>query len=314
MLDMELTVWAGDDTALIRITDRHTNIVSLQRNGEELPRAEQGGKQDVPAEKAGRNLLSVERIVEFADCLNVEDVRSVLERQVSCNMAIAQEGLDHEYGAGIGRTLLEDGGSLKNKVKSMAAAGSDARMSGCELPVVINSGSGNQGITASVPVVVWAREKGYSAERMYRALAVSNLLAIHQKAYIGVLSAYCGAVSAGSASAAGIAYLEGGGYDAVAHTMVNALAITSGVICDGAKASCAGKIAVAVESGILGYRCTGRDASSGAGQGLSARAWTRPSGTWANWRGTVGETDRKIVELMLDNLSSAPGAVETGSR
>lgn len=313
VLDMELTVWAGDDTALIRITDRHTNIVSLQRNGEELPRAEQGGKQDAPAEKAGRNLLSVERIVEFADCLNVEDVRSVLERQVSCNMAIAQEGLDHKYGAGIGRTLLEDGGSLKNKVKSMAAAGSDARMSGCELPVVINSGSGNQGITASVPVVVWAREKGYSAERMYRALAVSNLLAIHQKAYIGVLSAYCGAVSAGSASAAGIAYLEGGGYDAVAHTMVNALAITSGVICDGAKASCAGKIAVAVESGILGYQMYRQGHQFWGGDGIVSKGvdqTIRNVGELA--RDGMKETDRKIVELMLDNLSSAPGAVETG--
>ena len=295
VLDMELTAWAGDDTALIRITDRHTNIVSLQRNGKELPRAEQGETQDTPADKADRGLLSVERIVEFADCLDVEDVRSVLERQVSYNMAIAQEGMEHEYGAGIGRTLLEDGGSLKNKVKSMAAAGSDARMSGCELPVVINSGSGNQGITASVPVVVWAREKGYEA-------------------YIGVLSAYCGAVSAGSASAAGIAYLEGGGYDAVAHTMVNALAITSGVICDGAKASCAGKIAVAVESGILGYQMYRQGHQFWGGDGIVSKGvdqTIRNVGELA--RDGMKETDRKIVELMLDNLSSASGAVETGN-
>ena len=313
VLDMELTAWAGADTAVIRITDRHTNIVSLKRNGEELAvPSEQTAEPE--EEKADKSLLSVEGIVDFADCLDLEDVRPVLERQVSYNMAIAEEGMCREYGAGIGRTLAEDGGSLKNRVKAMAAAGADARMSGCELPVVINSGSGNQGITASVPVVVWAREKGYDEARMYRALAVSNLLAIHQKAYIGVLSAYCGAVSAGSAAAAGIAYLEGGGYDAVAHTVVNALAITSGVICDGAKASCAGKIAVAVESGVLGYLMYRQGRQFWSGEGIvskSADNTIRNVGALA--RDGMKETDRKIVELMLDSISSASGQAEPGN-
>ena len=297
VLDLVIEARAGADTASVRITDRHTNVVSLTRNGTELelPTAgESAGEEEAP--RADRSLLSVERIVEFADSLDTADVREVLERQIAYNMAIAQEGMSGAYGAGIGHTLLEDGASLKNKVKVYAAAGADARMSGCERPVVINSGSGNQGITASVPVVIWAREKGYDHERLLRALALSNLLAIHQKAYIGVLSAYCGAVSAGCAAAGGIAYLDGYGYDGVAHTVVNALAITSGVICDGAKPSCAGKIAVAVES-------QGRQFWSGDGivtKGVDNTI--RNVGELA--RDGMKETDRKIVELMLENLAA----------
>ena len=306
VLDLVMDARAGEDTASVRITDRHTNVVSLTRNGAELdvPSAgESAGEEEAP--RADRSLLSVERIVDFADSLDPEDVREVLERQIEYNMAIAQEGLSGEYGAGIGHTLMEDGESLKNKVKVYAAAGADARMSGCERPVVINSGSGNQGITASVPVVVWAREKGYDPESLLRALALSNLLAIHQKAYIGVLSAYCGAVSAGCAAAGGIAYLEGCGYDGVAHTLVNALAITSGVICDGAKPSCAGKIAVAVESGILGYQMYRQGRQFWSGDGIVTKGvdnTIRNVGELA--RDGMRETDRKIVELMLENLAA----------
>ena len=306
VLDLVIDARAGADAASVRITDRHTNVVSLTRNGAELPLPHAGA---CPAEeeppRADRSLLSVEHIVEFANSLDVEDVREVLERQIAYNMAIAEEGLSGEYGAGIGRTLLEDGESLKNKVKVYASAGADARMSGCERPVVINSGSGNQGITASVPVVVWAREKGYGHEALLRALALSNLLAIHQKSYIGVLSAYCGAVSAGCAAAGGIAYLEGCGYDGVAHTVVNALAITSGVICDGAKPSCAGKIAVAVESGILGYQMYRQGRQFWSGDGIVTKGvdnTIRNVGELA--RDGMKETDRKIVELMLENLAA----------
>lgn len=313
VLDLELTAQGGGDTVVVRITDQHTNIVSLKRNGQELW-GKTAAKSHSPSgeQKADKGLLTVEKIVEFADCVVLDDVRPVLERQIEYNMAIARDGMEHEYGASIGRTLMEDGGSLKNKAKATAAAGADARMSGCERPVVINSGSGNQGITASVPVVVWAREGGFGEERMLRALVISNLLAIHQKAYIGVLSAYCGAVSAASAAAGGIAYLEGGGYDAVAHTVVNALAVTSGVICDGAKASCAGKIAVAVESGILGYQMYRQGHQFWGGDGIVARGvdnTIRNVGALA--RDGMKETDRKIVELMLENISSAP--VEGGT-
>ena len=308
VLDLVVEVQGGGDTATVRITNRHTNVVSLTRNGEALPLPGEGAEaQGEEAPRADRSLLSVERIVEFADTVELDDVREVLERQIEYNMAIAEEGLSGEYGAGIGRTLMEDGESLKNKVKLLAAAGADARMSGCERPVVINSGSGNQGITTSVPVVVWAREKGYSHEKLLRALALSNLLAVHQKAYIGVLSAYCGAVSAGCAAAGAIAYLEGCGYDGVAHTVVNALAITSGVICDGAKPSCAGKIAVAVESGILGYQMYRQGRQFWSGDGIVTKGvdnTIRNVGALA--RDGMKETDRKIVELMLENLATPP--------
>lgn len=305
VLDLELTAQAERDTVVVRITDQHTNIVSLTRNGQELWDKKTAVGTAGSEEKADRSLLCVEQIVEFADCVDLGEVESLLERQITYNMAIAQEGMEREYGASIGRTLMEDGSSLKNKVKAMAAAGADARMSGCERPVVINSGSGNQGITASVPVVVWAQESGCDRQRMLRALVVSNLLAIHQKSYIGVLSAYCGAVSAASAAAAGIAYLENGDYDAVAHTMVNALAITSGVICDGAKASCAGKIAVAVESGILGYQMYRQGHQFWGGDGIVSQGvdnTIRNVGALA--RDGMRETDRKIVELMLENMTA----------
>ena len=194
-------------------------------------------------------------IFDFVETVDIEDVREILDRQITYNMAIAEEGIRGNYGANIGSVLLDTGGdNLAVKAKAMAAAGSDARMNGCELPVIINSGSGNQGITASVPIIVYARGMQCGKEKMYRALVLSNLTAIHEKTPIGRLSAYCGAVSAGAGAGAGIAYLSGGGYEEVIHTVVNALAIVSGIVCDGAKASCAAKIASAVEAGIFGYQ------------------------------------------------------------
>ena len=196
----------------------------------------------------------MEDIWDFINTVDVEDVKPVLERQMKYNMAIAEEGMKGNYGANIGKVLMEmNGDDVRTRARAMAAAGSDARMNGCELPVIINSGSGNQGITASVPVVVYARELGVDDDKLYRALALSDLTAICQKTPIGRLSAYCGAISAGAGAGAGIAYLNGGGFDEVAHTVVNAVAILSGTICDGAKASCAAKIAEAVDAGILGY-------------------------------------------------------------
>ena len=251
--DIIVTLYKGEEYSKVRIANYHTNIVLIEKNGEvlkEIPVADESeeGLTD-------RSLLNMKDIFDFVETVDIEDVREILDRQITYNMAIAEEGIRGNYGANIGSVLLDIGGdNLAVKAKAMAAAGSDARMNGCELPVIINSGSGNQGITASVPIIVYARGVQCGKEKMYRALVLSNLTAIHEKTPIGRLSAYCGAVSAGAGAGAGIAYLSGGGYEEVIHTVVNALAIVSGIVCDGAKASCAAKIASAVEAGIFGYQ------------------------------------------------------------
>ena len=251
--DIIVTLYKGEEYSKVRIANYHTNIVLIEKNGEvlkEIPVADESeeGLTD-------RSLLNMKDVFDFVETVDIEDVREILDRQITYNMAIAEEGIRGNYGANIGSVLLDiGGGNLAVKAKAMAAAGSDARMNGCELPVIINSGSGNQGITASVPIIVYARGMQCGKEKMYRALVLSNLTAIHEKTPIGRLSAYCGAVSAGAGAGAGIAYLSGGGYEEVIHTVVNALAIVSGIVCDGAKASCAAKIASAVEAGIFGYQ------------------------------------------------------------
>ena len=249
--DIMITLYKGSSYAKVRIAVYHTNIVLIEKDGNILRQVEVKGEAEDGL--TDRSLLNMEDIWDFSNTVDIADVKGILDRQIECNMAIAEEGLKGDYGANIGKVLIamsED--NVQTKAKAMAAAGSDARMNGCELPVIINSGSGNQGITASVPVVVYAREKKVSEEKKYRALTLSNLTAIHQKTPIGRLSAYCGAVSAGAGAGAGIAFLCGGGYQEVVHTVVNALAIVSGIVCDGAKASCAAKIASAVDAGILG--------------------------------------------------------------
>lgn len=247
-----VTLYKGDEYAKVRIVNYHTNIVLVEKNGKVLKEIPVAGESEEGL--TDRSLLDMESIFEFAETVDLEDVRSVLECQIHYNMAIAEEGLRGDYGANIGSVLLaSEGDDVRTRAKAMAAAGSDARMNGCELPVIINSGSGNQGITASVPVVVYAKELNVSEEKMLRALVLSNLTSIHEKTPIGRLSAYCGAVSAGAGAGAGIAYLNGGGFKEVTHTVVNALAVVSGIVCDGAKASCAAKIASAVEAGIFGY-------------------------------------------------------------
>lgn len=249
---INVTVAAGGHSACCEIVDFHTNIVRIQRDEEILFRAEEttGGGE----EQTDRSVLSVEEIVNFAGCLDVADVEEVLSRQVAYNSAISAEGMKGGWGAEVGRTLRSlYGDDVAVRAKAAAAAGSDARMSGCEMPVVIVSGSGNQGMTTSLPVIEYARDMGASDEELYRALAVADLVTIHQKTGIGRLSAFCGAVSAGCGAAAGIAYLRGGRYDVIAHTIANALAICSGMICDGAKPSCAAKIASAVDAGLMGY-------------------------------------------------------------
>ena len=250
--DLLLTLRTAEHCVKLRIAENHTNIVLIEKDGVVLQRQDAAPSQ--PANLTDRSCLSVERILAFAEQVELEAVEPLIQRQLRMNLAIAEEGLRRDWGANIGSVLLRhNGDSVKNRAKAMAAAGSDARMSGCELPVVINSGSGNQGITVSVPLIVYARELGSSDEQLYRALVLSNLVAIHQKTGIGRLSAFCGAVCAGAAAGAGIAYLDGGGYKEACHAVVNALSIVAGMVCDGAKPSCAGKIAFSVNAGILGY-------------------------------------------------------------
>lgn len=250
--DIVLTLYKEDSYAKVRIANYHTNIVHIEKDGEVI--------FDIPVEGENeegltdRSLLDMKSIWNFINTVDVADIKEVIGRQIEYNTAIADEGLRGDYGANIGSVLLSAyGDDVRTRAKARAAAGSDARMNGCELPVIINAGSGNQGMTCSLPVLEYAKELNVTEEKKYRALALSNLTAIHQKTGIGRLSAYCGAVSAGAAAGAGIAYLCGGGYEEVIHTVVNALAIVSGMVCDGAKASCAAKIAASVDAGILGY-------------------------------------------------------------
>ena len=265
--DIVITLYKGVSYARVRIANYHTNIVLVEKNGEILEKKLVAG--DSEDGLTDRSLLNMRDILDFARTVDIEDVREVLERQIDYNWAIAEEGIRGNYGANIGSVLLDmEGESVRVRAKAMAAAGSDARMNGCELPVIINSGSGNQGITASVPVIVYAKDMKVSHETLLRALTLSNLTAIHQKTAIGRLSAYCGAVSAGAGAGAGIAYLHGGDYKEIVHTVVNALAIVSGIVCDGAKASCAAKIASAVDAGILGYQMYIRGQQFYGGDGI----------------------------------------------
>lgn len=254
-LDIRIIVSAGGHSASVRISRTHCNIVEIRKDGETLYREEAAVcQEEEPKQQADRELLSVRGIVQFASEVRIEEVKEVLDRQICYNSRIAREGMENDWGANIGSILVKTyGDDVKILSKAYAAAGSDARMSGCELPVVINSGSGNQGITVSVPVITYAEYLNSPKEELYRALIISNLIAVHIKHGIGPLSAFCGAVSAGCASGCGIAYLHGGREKEIAHTLVNSLAAVSGIFCDGAKASCAAKIAASVEAGILGY-------------------------------------------------------------
>ena len=295
--DLSVCVYKEHSQACVRITDYHTNIVQIEKNWELI----RDDLKDEKIEKANRDVLSMENIWEFVRCADIEDVKETMDKQIECNMKIAREGIRGNYGANIGSILLKmEGDAVQVRAKAMAAAGSDARMNGCGLPVVINSGSGNQGITCSVPVLVYGESLNCDIEKIYRALLLSNLTAIYIKAGIGTLSAYCGAVSAGAAAGAGIAYLHGGGYEEIKHTVVNALAIVSGIVCDGAKASCAAKIASSVEAGIVGYYMYLNEQEFCAGEGIVAEGIDR---TIENI-GILGkegmkETNKKIIEMMI---------------
>ena len=299
IFDIIITMYSKQSYVKLRIADYHTNIVYIEKNGEILYNV---GK--VEAKEKGltdKGLLNVKDIVDFADSVLIDDVREILERQIQYNSAIAKAGIENDYGANIGNVILKTyGNDVKIRAKAMAAAASDARMSGCELPVIINSGSGNQGIAASLPVIEYAKELKVDEDKLLRALVVSNLITIHQKTGIGRLSAFCGAVCAGCGSGTGIAYLHGCGYKEIAHTLVNAVAIVSGIICDGAKPSCAAKIATSVDAGILGYYMYKEGQQFRGGDGIVAKG-VENTITNVGYLGKVGmkETDKEIINIML---------------
>lgn len=298
VFEIKIQAKTNDHSATVHFAGDHTNIIYIGRDEETL--FEKDYTYDGDFTKQNREFLSIAGIVEYADEVDIEDVYPIISRQIEFNTAIANEGLRNNWGVGIGKILLDSyGDTVFNRAKAMAAAGSDARMSGCELPVIINSGSGNQGMTASLPVVEYAKELNVSEETLIRALVVSNLVTIHMKTGIGCLSAYCGATSAGCGAAAGITYLYGGKAHAISHTIVNAVAINSGMICDGAKPSCAAKIASAVEAGLLGMQMERHGTQFYAGEGIVVKGVENTINNISELA-KIGmkETDVQIIKMM----------------
>lgn len=286
---------AGADSVVVEVKTKHNHIARIEKNGQVLLEAD-----DIPTEDGGdKSRLNLKDILEFADTVKIEDVQPLLDEQIRCNSEIARVGLESDWGASVGRTLLEVwGDNVHTRAMASAAAGSDARMNGCALPVVINAGSGNQGITCALPVITYARELGVSDEKLYRALTLTNLIALYQKRYIGNLSAYCGAVSAGTAAACGVAYLHGEGYDVIGRTIVNSLGNVGGIVCDGAKASCAAKIASAVNSGLLAYEMARRGRGFPFGEGLVEGDYEQ---TIRNF-GRLGKDGMKSTDVEILNM------------
>ena len=302
LLDMIVTVSRGDSSAKVRIANEHTNIVLIEKDGEVLFKKDISASDEKEEDLPDYDLLTVKDIYDFACTCDLEDVREILDRQIELNTAISQEGFRHDYGANIGKVLLKTGDDIRTRAKASAAAGSDARMNGCELPVVICSGSGNQGMTTSLPVIEYAKELGADKEKLYRALLISNLITLHCKNDIGRLSAYCGAVSAGAGAGSGIAFLYGGDETVISHTIVNALAISSGIVCDGAKSSCAAKIATAVDTGIFGYEMYKNGQQFYDGDGLVLKGVENSIRNFGRL-GRIGmrETDREIIYMMTEH-------------
>lgn len=293
----------GEQSAEVTIVSHHTNVVRIVKNGGVvLDRPVEAESKEAGADKSG---LTVRDILDFADRVKIEDIDEVITRQVELNSAIAQEGLDNNYGAQIGKTLMHVWGkSATTRACARAAAGSDARMGGCSLPVVINSGSGNQGLTVSLPVIVYAEEWEVSREKMYRALVVSNLIAIHQKHYIGSLSAYCGAVSAACGAGAGITYMYGASYEQVSLTIINTLGNVGGIVCDGAKSSCAAKIASSVDAALIAFHLSLQNKSFLPGEGI-IKGDIEETIKSMGYIGRVGmrSTDTEILNVMIDRIN-----------
>ena len=298
LLDLIITVTSGEDSVSVRVEDKHTNITEIIENGK-CTYFE--GSQCHEEEGPDHSLLTVADIFDFAGSVDLSDVAPILERQIKYNTAISNEGMTNNYGARIGQLLLKRDDTVRTRAKARAAAGSDARMSGCDMPVIINSGSGNQGMTASLPVIAYAEYYEKTHEELLRALTLSNLVTLHLKSGIGRLSAYCGAVSAGAGAGAGIAYLLTGDLRTVNHTIVNALAISSGIVCDGAKASCAAKIAMAVDAGIMGFDMHLEGCQFYGGDGLVSKGVENTiRNISALGHDGMKETDKKIIEIMTN--------------
>ena len=299
VLDIIVTVEKNNNTAQVRVVNEHTNIVSITKNDKIL--LEKEIVDTVDTGKPDYECMTIEDVYDFAMTCDINDVKELLDRQIEYNTAISDEGLKNDYGANIGKILLKAyGNAVHIRARARAAAGSDARMNGCEMPVVINSGSGNQGMTVSLPVIEYAQELDVTQEELYRALLLSNLVTLHEKEGIGRLSAYCGAVSAGAGAGAGIAWLYTKDYKAVIHTIVNALAITSGIVCDGAKASCAAKISAAVDAGIMGFEMYRNGQQFYGGDGLVVKGVENTIRNISRL-GRIGmrETDKEIISMMI---------------
>lgn len=296
-LFIRIEAYAGEESAVVEIKTKHNHISRIEKNGEVLLVAE----DIVTADAGDKSQLNLKDIVEFAETCDLADVDDLITKQIEYNTAISNEGLTNGWGTEVGRILMESGsGSVSTRASARAAAGSDARMNGCAMPVVINAGSGNQGITCTMPVVTYAEELGVSTEKLHRAMVLTNLIALHQKRYIGNLSAYCGAVSAGTAAACGIAYLHGEGYDVIGRTIINALGNTGGIVCDGAKASCAAKIASAVEAGILGYEMSKRGKVFAFGEGIVEGDYEQTIRNFGRLaKEGMKDTDIEILNIMI---------------
>ena len=301
-LYIRVVVHKGEESAEVVLQNKHDNISSVIKNGEVLYHEEVPEGRTVKG--PDKNLLNVKDILEYAETVNLEEVRDIIARQIEDNVAISQEGLKNDWGERVGKTLISCYGSsdIKVRARAAAAAGSDARMNGCPMPVVINSGSGNQGMTVSLPVIEYAKELKVSDEKLYRALILANLIALHQKRYIGYLSAYCGAVSAGTGAGCGICWMLGGGYQEICDTITNSISTISGMICDGAKSSCAGKIALSVESAIQAMEMAMKGFVYRNGEGLvkkDCECSIKAVGKMA--KEGMASTDNKILEIMLEN-------------
>ncbi len=296
-LFIRIEAYAGDESAVVEIKTKHNHISRMEKNGEVLLVAD----DIVTADAGDKSQLNLKDIMEFAETCDLADVDDLITKQIEYNTAISNEGLTNGWGTEVGRILMESGsGSVSTRASARAAAGSDARMNGCAMPVVINAGSGNQGITCTMPVVTYAEELGVSTEKLHRAMVLTNLVALHQKRYIGNLSAYCGAVSAGTAAACGIAYLHGEGYDVIGRTIINALGNTGGIVCDGAKASCAAKIASAVEAGILGYEMSKRGKVFAFGEGIVEGDYEQTIRNFGRLaKEGMKDTDIEILNIMI---------------
>ncbi|MEG2116777.1 MAG: L-serine ammonia-lyase, iron-sulfur-dependent, subunit alpha [Clostridia bacterium] len=295
-LHIIVKAFKGEKTAEVELKNGHTNIAKVEINGVVAYKKE----TDKVSEKSFN--FKLRDIYDFAKNGNIDEVKGVLQRQVDLNMAICVEGMKNNYGQSIGKTLVEIyGNDVKVRARAYAAAGSDARMNGCSLPVVINSGSGNQGITVSVPVALWGEELKVDKELMLRSLALSNLVSIYLKKGIGKLSAVCGVVSASCGAGAGIAFISGGDFERVSRTITNTVANVSGIVCDGAKSSCAAKIATSLEAAILGFYMASENKVFSGGDGIVKNDIEDTiRGVARIGKDGMTQTDLEILDIMLN--------------